>query len=388
MKNVMKKIVLLLLFMVSCAFVMAQSSQYQVTASSLNVRKAPNPQAAVVGKLDGGTTLNVYEIDQGWAKIIYKSQYAYISSKHIKKLYVDESASSATSSKVAKKQRDRSEAFSVYDLLEKILPQGAYFLDWLVFVILGLSVVLAIFRRTRREDEAFEGGKYVANLIIFMITCVVEIIYFLCMADDSLWFCMPNDVEWWCVLTFPAFGWIVYNQVMCYIDAMVDFRYNHGDFDLRWGWYSLLIGIVALVVTAQWLPEWHIWLLIAMGIFQLVQIVLICMGVASESWSTGEAIVMSILGILLYLAGLVATVTMLVTFIALLIIVVIIGFFVMAFLSGGKSSSRSSSGSKEGYIETSNGRRIYGSFDNNEEYFKGEGRRFRYRSGYGDWEEY
>ena len=119
-----------------------------------------------------------------------------------------------------------------------------------------------------------------------------------------------------------------------------------------------------------------------MGIFQLVQFVLICMGVASESWSTGEAIVMSILGILLYLAGLVATVTMLVTFIALLIIVVIIGFFVMAFLSG--SSKSSSSGKASGYVEV-DGRRIYGEFDGDT--FEGEG--YRFRRTYGDnWEEY
>lgn len=60
------------------------SIQGKVTASSLNVRSAPNSSSSVVGKLTLGETVSVYEINGYWAKIDFNNAPAYVHKTYLK----------------------------------------------------------------------------------------------------------------------------------------------------------------------------------------------------------------------------------------------------------------------------------------------------------------
>ena len=62
-----------------------KTTKYVVTASSLNIRKKPNTSSEILGTFSSGDTVEVYSITNGWAKISYNGETAYVSSKYIKK---------------------------------------------------------------------------------------------------------------------------------------------------------------------------------------------------------------------------------------------------------------------------------------------------------------
>ena len=72
----------ILLFIAVMMAVMLSAKTYQVTASKLNVRNAPET-GAVVGSLAQGAEVEVVSIKNGWAEIKYKGKTAYISAKYI-----------------------------------------------------------------------------------------------------------------------------------------------------------------------------------------------------------------------------------------------------------------------------------------------------------------
>ena len=62
-----------------------KTTKYVVTASSLNIRKKPNTSSEILGTFSSGDTVEVYSITNGWAKISYNGETAYVSSKYIEK---------------------------------------------------------------------------------------------------------------------------------------------------------------------------------------------------------------------------------------------------------------------------------------------------------------
>lgn len=269
-------------------------------------------------------------------------------------------------------------------------------IEWLIFVIFGLSVVLAIVRGVHRNESRYlRSGRYIFHLVAFVIICVAEIVYFLRMGSETTWFCMPSNVGWiGAIVGFLALGWMVYNQVMWFLDILLDIRYNAGNFDTRIGLYSWPIAIVVggIVSLFKWEGALE-WVVIILGVCQLIQIVLIIVGVSSRG-----GFLYSLLVTAIYLIGAVSTLFLFLYFLALVIIVVIIGFFIMAFLRGGSRSSSSSesssessssseddSGTKRGYLDyTDRLGRIEGEFcDDNT--FKEYGGGFYDRQGDGSW---
>ncbi|MFM2479509.1 SH3 domain-containing protein [Celerinatantimonas sp. MCCC 1A17872] len=61
------------------------ASYYIVTASSLNVRNSPSPTSKVIGEYKKGDEIMVLSSENGWAKIRYKSVYAWVSYKYLKR---------------------------------------------------------------------------------------------------------------------------------------------------------------------------------------------------------------------------------------------------------------------------------------------------------------
>ncbi len=59
---------------------------YQCTASSLNVRTAPNTNSTVLGTIQKNQSVEVYEIKDGFARISYKGQTGYVSIRFLKKI--------------------------------------------------------------------------------------------------------------------------------------------------------------------------------------------------------------------------------------------------------------------------------------------------------------
>ena len=53
-------------------------------SSNLNVRKFPGTDSAIVGKFAKGTEIEVENIDNGWARVNYNGETAYVSAEYIK----------------------------------------------------------------------------------------------------------------------------------------------------------------------------------------------------------------------------------------------------------------------------------------------------------------
>jgi SH3-like domain-containing protein len=70
-------------------YVMAQYIklfQAKITASSLNIRQAPEENGEILAKLNQNEVVNVYEKLDGWIKFQYKEGFGYISSKYVQLL--------------------------------------------------------------------------------------------------------------------------------------------------------------------------------------------------------------------------------------------------------------------------------------------------------------
>ncbi|UOW67280.1 SH3 domain-containing protein [Paraclostridium bifermentans] len=63
-----------------------QSKKMEVTASNLNVRQGASTSSKVIGKLSKGSTVDTFEIKNGWAKIKFNNQTAYVSSQYLKNI--------------------------------------------------------------------------------------------------------------------------------------------------------------------------------------------------------------------------------------------------------------------------------------------------------------
>lgn len=60
-----------------------EKPEMTVTATSLNVRKAPGTESDKVGSLPNGTVVKVIGEKSGWAKILYKNRIGYVSKEYL-----------------------------------------------------------------------------------------------------------------------------------------------------------------------------------------------------------------------------------------------------------------------------------------------------------------
>lgn len=304
--------------MVCCSLWCSAQTQYEVTASTfLNIRSAADASAPVIGTIDKGGKVDVYEIADGWAKIGFDNGFAYVSADYIRKVETPVAAAAEADSPLFN--------FSLEGLFSADV-------EWMVFVIAGLSLVLFFIRKSRGE-EPLEDSLYVANWILFLAVTVVELVYLALMGTRATWFCMPDTVGWlWTVINFIIFAFVVYNQFMCYFNTLADTEYNsYGSFDKRWGLYSWGGLVVGGLVSGFFFQAAVPFVLVAFVVCQLVQIVLIFKGVVPQGgW--GKAFLCTAV----YLLGSVATLWVLAHFVVLLIIV-LVAYFLLSLL--GKSSN-------------------------------------------------
>lgn len=305
-----------------CLLAVAQT-KYEVTANTfLNVRSYADEKAPVLGTIDKGGKLDVYEITDGWAKIGYDGGYAYVSSAYLKKVHTVPSVAPADSK--------RGFDFSSWDI-----SKGNA--EWMVYVIAVFSLVLYFIRRSRGEDNPLDdgGNLYRVNWILFLLVTLLELFYLAVMGSDAIWFCIPDEVGWlWTIIDFLIFGFIVYNQFMCFFNTLEDVAYNScGSFDRRWGFYSWAAAIVGGIISGIFFEAALPFILVAFVICQIIQVVLIFKGVTPNG-GLGYAFLCTAV----YLLGSVSTVLILAHFVVLLVIV-LVGFLVLSILGAGSNGS-------------------------------------------------
>lgn len=315
----MKTSVCTIILLWCCLFATAQT-KYEVTANTfLNIRSYADTSAPVLGTIDKGGKVDVYEISGDWAKIGYGSDYAYVSAKYLKKV---------ESTPVSKS--------SDYKIKLPSWSLGKGNVEWMVYVIVALSAILYFIRRSRGESP-LEDGLYATNWVLFLTVAIFELVYLAQMGANAIWFCIPDTVGWlWTIIDFVIFAFIVYNQFMCFFNTMEDVEFNSdGCFDKRWGVYSWGGGIAAGIVTGIFFPFAAIFVVIAFAICQIIQIVLIFKGVVPHGgWGS------AFLCCAVYLIGSLSTVLILAHFMVLLIVVLIACFILYIFGQSSKRSSR------------------------------------------------
>ncbi|MBQ2416869.1 MAG: SH3 domain-containing protein, partial [Alistipes sp.] len=81
----MKKLLLFFVALFCLAFANAQE-RYEVTSkSALNIRSSASASSTVLGTVQSGSKVDVYEVYGEWAKIKHNGRFAYVSSKYLKK---------------------------------------------------------------------------------------------------------------------------------------------------------------------------------------------------------------------------------------------------------------------------------------------------------------
>lgn len=316
----MKTYVWTIILLCCCLWCRAQT-KYEVTANTfLNIRSYASEEAPVLGTIDKGGKVDVYEITDGWAKIGYDNGYAYASAKYLKKM--EEEAPVANPTKRG------------FHFPSVGMTTGNA--EWMVYLIAALSVALFLIRKSRRETP-LEDGLYTTNWVLFLTTTLSELIYLKQMGGNAIWFCIPDIVGWlWTIVNFLLFGFVVYNQLICFFNTLEDAAYNsYGSFDKRWGIYSWAGGIIAGIVTGIFFPAAVAFVAIAFIICQIIQIVLIFKGVIPKGgWGN------ALLCVAIYLLGSLSTVLILAHFVVLLIIVLVACFILYIIGQGSKRSSR------------------------------------------------
>lgn len=321
----MKTRLLWLIILLGSSFMfLSAQTRYEVTANTfLNIRSAASVDAPVVGTIDRGGEVDVYSIENGWAKIAYDGGYAYVSSDYLRRKV---SAS-------VNMEKSVSNWFQDFDLTRWSKGWDARVL---VYVIAGLSVLLWLIRLIRGND-VLDGVWYVINCILFSITMGLELVYSFSIGGNASWFCNPEKVGWlWMVINFIVFALLIYNQFLCFVNILEDMAYDSGGgFELKWGFNSLKWGVPIGIVGAIISPGIASIVLIAVLCFQLVQVIMIYRGVVPRGgWWYATAIS------LVYLFGVFATTILLIHFIVMLIIVVVVLILLQMFAKSSSNSRR------------------------------------------------
>lgn len=319
----MRTYIWLILCLCCCLLATAQT-KYEVTANTfLNIRSSASVDAPVVGTIDRGGEVDVYSIENGWAKIAYDDGYAYVNSDYLRPV-------KSTSLHVEKTTTKRFEG----------LDLSNWKTHWdarvLVYVIAGLSALLWLIRLMRGND-LLDGVWLVINCILFSITMGFELVYTFLIGGEATWFCNPEKVGWlWMVVNFIAFALLIYNQFLCFVNILEDMAYDSGGgFELKWGFNSLKWGVPIGIVGAIISPGIASIVLIAVLCFQLVQVIMIYRGVVPRGgWWYATAIS------LVYLLGVFATTILLIHFIVMLIIVIVVFVLLQMFAKSSSNTRR------------------------------------------------
>lgn len=171
---------------------------------------------------------------------------------------------------------------------------GIFREEYVIF-ILAISFLLLIMLIARRNKD-IAGFSFAFNYIFLVAISIAEIGY-LIEHDNPLWFCRYDDVGFNTAITgFFLFLGIILIQLYCFIISMIDCSDNyHAEVNLKLGYYSLILGIIATVICVNFWAEGIVYFIIGVVAAQLIQFVMIIIGCAR-----GRNIFLSIPFIFLY----------------------------------------------------------------------------------------
>lgn len=85
--------ILFISFLSWASSIWGQETYEVVSTSMLNVRSKPTTKSVVLGKLNANDEVKVYSITNSWAEIIYKNRKAYVSSRYLRKIKIEDEVS-------------------------------------------------------------------------------------------------------------------------------------------------------------------------------------------------------------------------------------------------------------------------------------------------------
>ncbi len=181
--------------------------------TSLTIRQYPSLNSKKIGSLTNNEEISVFEIKDGWAKIVYNNEYAYVNS-----LYIIEKNGLKTNSDTSLKLFES----SVYEFIYFVAP----------FLIL-LFTILLIFMK--------ENG---SKILIFLIG-LAELLFSIAFTEtgDSgfPWFCNPDKVGWiMTIIDFLLLSGVLYMQYGMYKQFMRELRLGCVAYLLS---FPIIIGI-------------------------------------------------------------------------------------------------------------------------------------------------
>jgi hypothetical protein len=298
----MKKLIVFLFSLICCIYASAQTRYKVVTDSPIDVISGAYAGAPVIGTLENGSEVDVYESSNGWAKIKHNNDYAYVAAKSLKE--VDSQVANTP-------QQDKGDKSFIGDVNVR----------WMVYLIALLSLILFGIRMIGGT-----GTIYLVNLIVFFATTVCELIYIiLSHGTDAIWFCTPDEVGWiWTIVNFIIFVGLMYNQVLCIFTTINDIQSKSGcQFGIKLGLYSVIGGIIACIITLNFFQSLTLYVVIAVAICQIIQIIQMVKAILpGGGWGN------AILCLFVYLLGVAATAAVF-CYLIILLLIVVVGYFIL-----------------------------------------------------------
>ncbi len=163
---------------------------------------------------------------------------------------------------------------------------------------------------------------------------LLEMFYVASLGQQVTWPCKPDQVGWlWTVINFLIFSFVLYNQLMCYLNILRDLQYHsYASFSWKWGLYSWPIAIAIAVICSFFYEPGLIFVGVLFLIAQLVQLGIIFRRVIPKGgW------MYAFLCATVYLVGSVAIAAVFLHFLMILLLVAA-AIFVLAVLGNGEHS--------------------------------------------------
>ena len=277
----MKRFLTLLVLLLSLLDIQAQDMYKISSTSTYNIRTSPSTKSEILGNTTGISSLEVYEIKDGWAKIKYGADTAYVKSDCLSKQSTLESNN---------KQKTKDE--EIEDS------------KWMIFVSFCLSILLAVFVVKRLRDETLRGSTYWINLLAFNLLCAIEWLH-MATADNSLmWFLNAGEVGGMFFLNIIYFGFLVIVQSLSFYFTMIDIKYYYGaKFNLYFGLWSIPGVIVFAILAGSLWGENAVWTTILLFFLcQILQVILVFKGVF-----VAGGLIPALIGSFTYILGFITT---------------------------------------------------------------------------------
>jgi hypothetical protein len=205
----MKHFLFLFVFL-TVSFLANSQAYYSVNVNNhLNVRKTPDVNSVIIGKLGRNETVKVLEIQGQWAKIEYQGKEAYVNAQYLK-FYRDDTASQ-TSNYTSNRAEQNSETHKIF--------------FWGMIIA---AVVCFLLRMTSMWRVNF-------YVVIFALFCMSEVFYYFgCLLDlwtfmplssqyGAMWFCHPRAVGVvWGIAASVVYMFFASSQLMLALNLYED----------------------------------------------------------------------------------------------------------------------------------------------------------------------